>query len=423
MAEQQFRDGSQFPATDWSRVRRAAGPDADVSREALDALLRNYHPALCRHVGLKFHVPHERAEDLVQEFVVQRILSTNLLSRADPAKGKFRTFVLTALDRFVIDEFRKANRKPPRSALDPNSLAQPNRLVFDCVWAQSVIVNALQRMRLECQRKGRFDAWRIFFKRLVEPLVQPDKPPSMDELARQCGLDSAKKASNLFVNAKRRFHSHLLDVVREYVPDSDAGDAELLALCRILADNHVARTSNSFDAHSSIMDSDLWSTVDNAENASLRQLLDSAVIRSAAGANPDECLDDECRRSAQSLFADCRGKFEIPSGDHTHLLDGVTVEELLTSSTTERDVLIVVKRFYRFRSRQALSKNQTRVAKVMYLAAIASAFLTHDKLLSKRPQAEILVGWGRILQYPWLCDSIRSIVQRACSRLEAVDSE
>src|SRR5262245_8754891 len=96
----------RFPPTSWTNVQAAGANDSAGQRAALDGLLRRYWPVLRVHLIYRKKVPPDRAEDLLQGFVQEKILERNLLAVADPAKGKFRTFLLTALDRFLIDRWR-----------------------------------------------------------------------------------------------------------------------------------------------------------------------------------------------------------------------------------------------------------------------------------------------------------------------------
>ena len=78
---------------------------------ALEQLLIRYQPVLKAHLVVKKGTSPDEADDLVQSFIQEKILERNLLASFDSAKGKFRTFLLTSFDRFVIDLWRKASRE------------------------------------------------------------------------------------------------------------------------------------------------------------------------------------------------------------------------------------------------------------------------------------------------------------------------
>src|SRR4051794_35571153 len=93
-----------FPSTHWTWVERAGSGEEAVRRPAMDAFLRRYLPALRAHVVARARVTAEEADDLLQGFVCSRLLERNLLGRVAREGGRFRTFLLTTLDRYVIDE-------------------------------------------------------------------------------------------------------------------------------------------------------------------------------------------------------------------------------------------------------------------------------------------------------------------------------
>ncbi|HWA50642.1 MAG TPA: hypothetical protein VG742_20405, partial [Dongiaceae bacterium] len=96
--------GSPFLPTRWSLVERAGHPSQPGGRVALNEILVLYHPPLLAHLIRRRGLPPDRAEDLLQAFIAKRILEKKLLKKADRNRGKFRTFLLTSLDRFVSNE-------------------------------------------------------------------------------------------------------------------------------------------------------------------------------------------------------------------------------------------------------------------------------------------------------------------------------
>src|SRR5262245_15048959 len=107
MTRQGSRGDQALPTTNWIHVRDAGAEVMLGQCGAREELLRLSWPALRAHLVYQKKLPPDRAEDLVQSFIQEKVLQRNLLRLADPEKGKFRTFLLTALDRFVIDCWRK----------------------------------------------------------------------------------------------------------------------------------------------------------------------------------------------------------------------------------------------------------------------------------------------------------------------------
>src|SRR5687767_14976109 len=94
-----------FATTQWSVVMSAGRRDDTASRHALESLCGKYWPALYGYVRRRGHSA-EDAHDLTQEFFL-RLLEHDWLARADQLKGRFRSFMLTILKRFLADEWDK----------------------------------------------------------------------------------------------------------------------------------------------------------------------------------------------------------------------------------------------------------------------------------------------------------------------------
>ena len=150
----------QFEPTRWSLVLRARGGDEAQRRAALEALCRAYwYPlyAFLRRAGRAV----EDAEDLAQEFFV-RLLDGRLLGTADPARGKFRTLLLSALRQVDADVWRSANAlkrgggmvvvpidselAEERFLADKSEGGSPE-LAFDRAWAAAVMERTWARLR------------------------------------------------------------------------------------------------------------------------------------------------------------------------------------------------------------------------------------------------------------------------------------
>ena len=97
--------GGAFTTTRWTMVTAAGGSGGAHSRSALTELCQIYWPPLYSYLRRRGH-DREEAEDLTQGFFV-RLLERNDLRGADPARGRFRGFMLTALKRYAINEHER----------------------------------------------------------------------------------------------------------------------------------------------------------------------------------------------------------------------------------------------------------------------------------------------------------------------------
>jgi DNA-directed RNA polymerase specialized sigma24 family protein len=99
-----------FPHTRWSVVLAATRESSPESAAALEILCRAYWYPLYVSVRRFGHTPHD-AQDVTQEFFC-RLLQKRWLGTADPSKGHLRTFLITALKRFMAKEWRRAGARP-----------------------------------------------------------------------------------------------------------------------------------------------------------------------------------------------------------------------------------------------------------------------------------------------------------------------
>jgi len=219
------------------------------SLKALDELLARYCPALKTHLTRHLRLPPDRADDLLQSFVTEKILVKDLLKRVHRGKGRFRSFLLKSFKNFLVSEIRKekAQKRAPNApanvslseyedyvAVDPDTDAGVNT-----AWAQQLIAQALERMRAMCESRGRPDIWGVFEGRIVEPILSNADPVSYEELAERFGFDTPLKAANALTTAKRGFRQALTRVVADTVADETQIDAEIADLMKILAGSHA----------------------------------------------------------------------------------------------------------------------------------------------------------------------------------------
>jgi len=232
---------SHFQSTRWSVIVRAKDASLSVKQEALDELLKQYLPPIRRYLRIKRRIKPDEIEDFVQGFVTSRIVEKDLVGRTDRERGKFRTFLLTALDRYLISEFRykNAGKRSPGSIAAiqdvpeyASAQSEPSRL-FEVEWARQVVRRGLMRMCRQCRALGRRDEWEIFKCRLLGPIYGRPKP-AYRTIVEQFGLKSPAQVSKLLIRSKKRFDSSLRSVIKEYALDPEQIDEEINDLMRIL---------------------------------------------------------------------------------------------------------------------------------------------------------------------------------------------
>jgi RNA polymerase sigma-70 factor (ECF subfamily) len=227
-----------FLTTHWSLI-------ADIQREAdpdcalLGLLLQRYwKPVYCylRQKGCS----NEQAKDLTQGFFHEVVLSRRLIERADPAKGRFRVFLLHALKQYLIDERRKeaARKHIPKEKLVPLDINDPPVLPHtisnwspeDCfvyAWKSAILDETLADVEDDCLEQGLATHWNVFEARVLQPALRNDEPPAMKEICERLGIASEATASNMIVTVKRRFRSALRKHLRSTVLSDEEADEEL----------------------------------------------------------------------------------------------------------------------------------------------------------------------------------------------------
>ena len=232
----------EFATTHWSRVV-AARPD-EVSRtrahRALEALCQAYwYPlyAFVRHRGYS----SEDAQDVTQSFFT-RILETGGLASADPARGRFRSYLLGAVKHFLTNEWHRARAQKrgggvtflewdalepeARYALEP-ARSSDAEAGFDREWAQESIARAQEKLRAELEARGKGE--------LLEALrgsLTGDEPPRAETAARLGLTEGAVKAA--VHRLRQRYRELLRAEIAETVSDPAEVDDELRHLVAAL---------------------------------------------------------------------------------------------------------------------------------------------------------------------------------------------
>jgi RNA polymerase sigma-70 factor (ECF subfamily) len=223
----------RFATTCWSEIRRAAAIEGDAA-DSLEKLCRQYWYPLYAFLRRAGH-DSEAAEDHVQSFFAD-LFERRSLRRADPSRGRFRTFLLTACQNHVANRQRAESamrrgggrqRLPldisegeVRYAREPSEDWTAERL-FERRWALTVIEAVFSRVRVDCEAKGRADRFDA-----LRPLVAPAGPsPSHAEVAEQlgCSLGAVKVAAH---RLRQQFGQALRDEISRTVDADEEADRE-----------------------------------------------------------------------------------------------------------------------------------------------------------------------------------------------------
>jgi RNA polymerase sigma factor (sigma-70 family) len=206
---------AKFDSTQWSVVlqARANTPDA---RGALDHLCRTYRPPVLAYIRSRGYGA-DAAEDLAQTFFA-RFIENAYHASADPARGRFRSFLLVALKRFLINQDAEAHalkrggdislRRLDDSQLNVEDLAAGDNgpeHVFDRSWAMAVLDSAMRKLRSEAEEAGKTQ----LFEQLAEFLTERPDEADYERAARALNL-----RRNTLAVAVHRLRNRLRELVR-----------------------------------------------------------------------------------------------------------------------------------------------------------------------------------------------------------------
>lgn len=220
-----------FVTTHWSVVLTAREQDSPQSQEALEKLCQAYWYPLYAFVRRQGRSPHD-AQDLTQEFFA-RLLAKDYLRTADREKGRFRTFLLVVLKRFLANEYdrQRAQKRggtttvlsidqelaESRFAAEAPHQLQPD-VLFDRQWATLLLERTLSRLRDEYTASGRAR----LFEQLQGSLARDESASPYAEIAARLNLTEAAVKM-----AMHRLRARYREILRAEIADTVAAPEEI----------------------------------------------------------------------------------------------------------------------------------------------------------------------------------------------------
>src|SRR5262245_21024102 len=230
------QDAGVFATTHWSVVMRAGATSTEESVSALDRLCRQYWEPLYYFVRRRGYSEHD-AQDLTQGFFA-RLLEKHSIGAADRERGRFRTFLLTALEHYLANEWDRANSQKRGGGQQFLSLehtedaeagyqhlasdnATPSQL-YDRRWAEAVLETVLRRLREEFEQRdgtGRFEVLMQFL------LSDRGEIPYADAAARVGLSESATKSA--IYRLRQRYGALFAEEIAQTVARPEEVDDEI----------------------------------------------------------------------------------------------------------------------------------------------------------------------------------------------------
>ena len=239
----------RFNTTRWSVVLSCVDAEGDTQKigNALAELCKIYWRPVFAFIRRLGHSPPD-AQDLTQDFFIM-VLKGQLLHRADPARGRFRSLVLKALQNFLRDA--EAKRRARKRGGDVQfvswddwmseapshfSISQPEserwsaERIFDVRWAATAVERALSQLGEECEKRGR----RRVFDMLSPCLAAEREDVSYSKFSKALGIPEGS-VKRLVHQMRVRYRALLREEVGLTVEKPDEIDDELRYLCAVLS--------------------------------------------------------------------------------------------------------------------------------------------------------------------------------------------
>ncbi len=221
---------SDFPTTRWTLVAAAGNDNQPDRRQALASLCEAYWYPLYAYARRRGDSP-EQAQDHTQEFFA-RFIEHDYFDRADPDRGRFRSFLLSSFKFYLCDEIGVAHAQKRGGGVaplpfeisrgeemyvrEPFHSETPER-IYERRWARTLLDRVLERLRDEFVRHGRLE----YFNKLKACLQEDFDVPYAD-LARQ--LETTESALKVGVHRLRKRYRNL---IRSEIADIVADPADI----------------------------------------------------------------------------------------------------------------------------------------------------------------------------------------------------
>jgi DNA-directed RNA polymerase specialized sigma24 family protein len=235
-----------FPTTHWTDILEVSSGDKPRRLLALEKLALRYWKPVYYYLRCKGN-GHEDAKDLTQGFFHEVVMGRHLVEQATREKGRFRTFILTALERYAVSAHRveRAKQRLPEGGLvrleGLDSWDSPSLLhyttpgdAFDHGWALALLDQVLAQVARECHERGKEIHWKVFEAKVLQPILTNVERPPLIRLCEEYGIRNNITASNMIVTVKRRFQSVLRRHVRYFVSSESEVEEEIRHLMKIL---------------------------------------------------------------------------------------------------------------------------------------------------------------------------------------------
>ena len=236
-------DGANFALTRWTLVERTHGSSPEA-KAAMRELCEAYYAPVVAFVRREGH-PDDSARDLAHEFFA-RLLSADSLGSAEPARGRFRNYLLGAVKHFLMNKRREANSEKRGGGLEhvaigpgtdtspgvdvAHSRSLPPDAIFDREWALAIIDRALVALEQEYDSAGNGAQFA-----LLKPWLSPAAaPPAQSDVAGEMNVSAGAMKVSIH-RLRHRFRELVRADIAQTLDDPDELDSEMQHLVSALS--------------------------------------------------------------------------------------------------------------------------------------------------------------------------------------------
>jgi len=221
----------EFVSTHWSLVLAANPDDASqtCARKALEELCRAYWYPLYAFVRYRGYSSDD-AQDLTQSFFA-RLVETGGFASADPARGRFRSYLLGAMKHFLANEWHRAQAQKrgggvatieldalepeARYSLEPAQPPDPDA-GFDRQWARETTARAIEKLKAESKSTGKTELFEA-----LQGSLTGQEPARSETAARLSMTEGAVKV------AVHRLRKRYRDLLRAEIAETVDNPADV----------------------------------------------------------------------------------------------------------------------------------------------------------------------------------------------------
>ena len=235
---------NRLATTQWSIVLAAGAGHLPDSKQALASLCRAYWLPVYAYVR-RLAPSAADAQDLTQGFFVH-LLETDAIARADPHRGRFRTFLLAAVKNFLANERDKARAQKrgggkaalsldfdageSRIKIEPSHDLTPDKL-YERRWVLALLDQLLDSLRSELAAAGK----QRHFETLKQAIIGEVTDADYEQAAQALGVTAAAAKQSAY-RLRKRYRELFRQEVARTVADESELDAEIGGLLAILSE-------------------------------------------------------------------------------------------------------------------------------------------------------------------------------------------